>query len=230
VFNGRVTWAQATFAYCFLVLVPLVGIFFRRRWKLAGKSPIIGFFFGAALMFFAMIGCCVLAKASFPHYPNQDVSEWVANAFTLPAILAVMATFKWPPPNPERKAFFKRWAFVLVSAYVLGIGFTRWSTLWPHRRALPWSASEIHERSCTDMLLPDFDYYLKAKISRPEFLEYVGKFGLEKEIAAEEYGSGKNNDWWDPSGKVEAYSLAGKDWSMRAIYCRGYIYVHADRM
>jgi hypothetical protein len=178
-------------------------------------------------MFAAMIGCCALAMFCFPKYPSTPVPEWLANAFTLPAIIAVLICWWLPRPPAEQMKFFKKWTYILLIAYITGIGFTRWATIWPYRRALPWSASDIQERFSTDGLLPDFSYSLKAKISHAEFLEYVAKFQLRKTGSQALSGTSNGATTSNPFDGPETYSRESGDFSMRAAYSNGYIYVEA---
>ncbi|MFN7140236.1 MAG: hypothetical protein ACK4UN_12950, partial [Limisphaerales bacterium] len=139
------TWAQATFAYCFAVLVPVAGFLFAKRRRQQGRSGIGGFFLGSGAMFLALVGCCLLAVALFPKYPAVPTSEWLANAFTLPAIAVVLLILWWPRPAVDQKKLVVRWSAIFLAFYVAGVVFTFRMTLWPYRAALPWNAREIRE-------------------------------------------------------------------------------------
>lgn len=224
------TWAQTTFAYCFLILSPLAAILYRARSRRCGKSGVGAFFAGGTLMVVAMIGCCILAIKLFPRYPNQHVSEWVANALTLPAVLLVTWSFWFPCPAPELRPFLKRYTVIFLTAYVAGIGLTYWATLWPYRKDLPWSATQIEERYSTDGFLPDYDYRLKAKISETDFKEYVEHYRLKngsKHTCWLSSGSDAPANWCEP---VDCYFRQEGDWEMHVTYCRGFIYVVAMKL
>ncbi|MCP4782285.1 MAG: hypothetical protein GY903_30980 [Fuerstiella sp.] len=49
---------------------------------------------------------------------------------------------------------------------------------WPLRRALPWSASSIHEHSWDDGFLPDYTYHLRADLSCDQYMNYASRLDL----------------------------------------------------
>src|SRR5262245_37443272 len=127
------TWAQVTFAYCFGVLTPLVGILGAMRWKRMGRAGWKGFFIGSGLMGLAMFGCGLLAIFFFPHYPIEPVNEWLANSFTLPALAVALALF-WIPAckATEHKRFLWRCGWGVLAVYLTGLFLTYKFTEWPY--------------------------------------------------------------------------------------------------
>lgn len=70
------------------------------------------------------------------------------------------------------------------------------------RKMLPSSATNIHEYNWQSSFPPDYCYFLKAKISEKEFIEYRNKMGfLKYRDAIEIDWSGFNDigNWWNPS-------------------------------
>lgn len=177
------TWAQNTFLYCFPILIPTMGILMAGRFRQRGRSRFLGFIVGTFLGGMTFIGCCVVAKLCFPRYPLESISEWVANAFTLPMLGAgLLLTWRFPRLAPERKQFGRRWSVVIGVLYLGCVGIGYRATLWRYRTVLPWSASEIHDSNNWGALTSDGMYWLKARITRAEFDAYVAEFNLKPYI------------------------------------------------
>jgi hypothetical protein len=161
------TWAQNTFALCFLFLVPAMGFLLAGRFRQQGRSRFQGFVNGTFLGGMTFIGCCVLAKLCFPRYPHERISEWIANAFTLPLLgTGLLLAWFFPRIDSTQKQFSRRWSCILGVLYLgcVGLGFR--GTLWGFRTALPWSASEIHDCGDWSVMPADGVYWLKARITR----------------------------------------------------------------
>jgi hypothetical protein len=175
------TWAQNTFFYCFPILIPTMGILMAGRFRQRGRSGLLGFIAGTFLGGMTFIGCCVVAKLCFPRYPLELISEWVANAFTLPILgTGLLFTWRFPRLAPERKKFGRRWSVALGALYLGCVGIGYYAILPTYRTALPWSASEIHDSSNWGALPSDGIYWLKARITRAEFDAYVAEFNLKR--------------------------------------------------
>jgi hypothetical protein len=125
---------------------------------------------------------------------------------------------------------------VIVLTVLAGLAWA-WHELnvWPLRRALPWSATDIHEWSREDGFLPDYTYLLKAKITPEEFRSYVHARGLTPHAASREYEDqeswlgwqGRSGlPWWTPTDSLDTTFVAnyGREWTY-AKYEDGYIYV-----
>ena len=108
---------------------------------------------------------------------------------------------------------------------------------WNFRKKLPWSATDVHEWSMTDMFIGDYGYCLKAKMSEEAFLDYVQEFGLEKKKMPldNEYvhwsGSLHGEPWWDVSTNLDDTYMfidaQGDGWTL-AKYENGYLYLHSS--
>lgn len=99
--ESRMTWAQNTFALCFLILVPTMGLVTAACYRQRGRSRFSGFVAGTFIGGMTFIGCCLLAMLCFPRYPMEEISEWVANAFTLPLLGAcLLLTWFFPASGP----------------------------------------------------------------------------------------------------------------------------------
>lgn len=232
------TWAQGTFAYCFGILVPAVGIVTGRKRRREAKSWFLGFVLGSGTTFIAFVACCVIAHWCFPQYPNKQISELLANAFTLPIVVAGIAAV-WlvssRPPQPKR--FCYNASALLLALYLVGLGLCHYLFTWGFRQALPWSARDVHEAYWTDSLLPDYTYQLKARITEQQFREYISKFHLTPHTPTRTYSDDSpclswgnvqvsKADWWDPSKSLESTFVwqGGHTWTF-AKYERGYLYL-----
>jgi hypothetical protein len=232
------TWAQGTFAFCFGILVPMVGLVSAMRHKREGKSRFNGFVLGSGAMFLALAACSLLAILCFPKYPRQEVPELLANAFTLPGLAAAIAVIWLVPRKPIGSLWFCQMASVIaVVLYLAGVALCYEAFTWPFRRALPWSAHQVHEWYWTDTLIPDYSYQLKAKITEEEFRRYVTRFGLTPHTTNRRYSddlillrwdsaSGSGREWWDPSESLDS-TFVKQDrytWTF-AKYEHGYLFL-----
>jgi len=231
------TWAQGTFAFCFGILVPLVGFWCAKPLRQAKKPWFLRFLLCASAMFAAMLGCCALALLFFPHYPQQYVHEWLANAFTLPALLAGIALLRFiTRKDAVPESLFRQHRLKLIGIYALGICLTYNLLGWDFRKELPLLASDVHEHFYADGFLPDYSYFLKAKMSEQQFQRYIAKFKLTLHTPDRKYSEDLWLDWggshlaplswWDPGKTLEhTYVWEGGDTWTFAKYEHGYLYL-----
>jgi hypothetical protein len=248
------TWAQCTFAYCFLVFIPTMGAITARRYRKEGKSRFSGFVAGTFLGGITFIACCLLAKVSFPRYPAEPLSEWIANAFTLPMPAAcLLLAWRSPKIDVENGGISRRAALMIGVLYIGCVGLGLRATMWEFRTALPWSAREVHEYSWSSSIPADHTYWLKARITRPEFDAYITKWDLtlysrtppSSAVSPGQTDTNINRDdwrgpnwnthdpmlrkselsWWDPSPDLsETYFKAYRTGALQAKYEGGYLY------
>jgi len=211
------TWAQGTFAFCFGILVPLVGTLCAVRLKLEGQRWLKGFILGSGATFLGLVGCCFIAVFCYPHYPTrQHPPELIANAFTLPGFaVGVAALWAISDARNTSKRFCIFASVVMLAAYLGALGLCYEVFTWTFRKALPWSAGDVHEWYQTDTLLPDYGYQLKARVSERQFRDYIARFDLTPHTAARAYSDdmlwlrwnpapGFEEGWWDPSDSLDA--------------------------
>jgi len=232
------TWAQGTFAYCFGILVPVVGVLSALRLRRERRPWFKGFIFASGAMFLALVFCCLIAKLCFPHYSNQHPPELIANAFTVPSVVAGIAVIWYVSNTRLGSRRFCTFASALVLVlYLGGLLLCYEAFTWSFRKALPWSAREVHESYMTDTLLPDYGYQLKARITEKEFRDYIARFDLTPHTATRtysddlvclswRYGPGFEGGWWDPSDSLDATFVWQGDttWTF-AKYEHGYLYL-----
>lgn len=236
------TWAQCTFAFCFVVLIPAVGVLTAIRLKREGKSLLKGFFLGSGINLLTFVACCFIAHALFPRYPGQPVPELLANAFALPVPVAGVAVIWFVSRDRTKSRRFCLFSSAIVVAlFTIGVYLCYEGTLWSFRKALPSSAQDIHESYWTDTLLPDYDYKLKAKITEEEFRRYVAKFGLTPHTTTRKYSDlvvcldwaaspEFRRGWWDPSTSLDSTFVwqSNTVWTY-AKYERGHLYLQSLR-
>ena len=135
--------------------------------------------------------------------------------------------------------------FVLCQVALFALGFLLFGSGDPFPEAgestiswrthLPASATEIKESSWADGFLPDYDYYLRAKITEQEFDTFVGDLGLTPHTSDRIYSeesalswSGhllEDGSWWSPSSDLSGTFVeeGGTQWTY-AKYENGYLY------
>jgi hypothetical protein len=223
------TWSQGVFACCGGVLAPATGVLCAWRLRRQDGSPLKGFILGFGSVLCVMIAVSFLAILVFPGYPGEPVPEPTAISFTIPVLAAsILALWlvDWRQARTNRFPFLG--ASSLVVLYLAGILATYELFTWPYRKALPLSASEVNEYVWTDGFLPDFSYYLRARITEEQFLNYVARFKLAIDGKRELFAGPHEVPWWSPSsGAHEVYELENGDWSMEAIYDNGIMWVMA---
>ncbi len=99
----------------------------------------------------------------------------------------------------------RRWIVVSLLCAV-AIGWCARVVLVPEaRRALPWSASDVEESRQHNGFLPDYAYWLKAKLPKDEFDKYASRLGLPsysdedpEKSSFSIYAYDDRPVWWDP--------------------------------
>ncbi len=143
----------------------------------------------------------------------------------------------WRSTSPEPvKRKGRRWLLVLAILFVVGAGWFLWARphQWTFRRELPWSATEIRESYWTEGFLPDYNYYLKARITEKQFQDYLAKFELTPHTPERKYEDEEmwmewgyhSNSWWAPSESLEKTFVwqGGHTWTF-AKYENGNLYL-----
>jgi hypothetical protein len=82
------------------------------------------------------------------------------------------------------------------------------------RSSLPETAADVHEHAWADGFLPDYDYYLRARVTKPEFDKFVQDLGLTPHTTTRIYSESSCLSW---SGHLPADS----EWSGRHLRQRG---------
>lgn len=103
------------------------------------------------------------------------------------------------------------------------------------RTSLPATATEVKEHAWADGFLPDYDYYLRARITKPEFDKFVQDLELtphkDTRIYSESYPlswSGHltgDSEWWNPTDDLQGTFVreGGTTW-LYAKYEEGFLY------
>lgn len=232
------TWAQGTFAFGFGILVPAVGILGAMRLKREERNWIKGFTVAAGATLLALIGSCVVAVLLFPRYPHQQVPELLANAFTFPGVLVGIGSIWFVPRARAASRNFCAGASIIVAVlYIGGLAACYELFTWPFRKALPWTATDIHEWYWSETLLPDYSYYLKAKVTENQFRTYVARFGLTPHAPDRAYSESSiwlnwesapesDGGWWNPSDSLDTtFVREGHDTWTFAKFEQGYLYL-----
>ncbi len=104
------------------------------------------------------------------------------------------------------------------------------------RRHLPATATDIHEWAWADGFLPDYSYFLKARIAEAEFQQFVARLGLTPHTSDRKYSEHSNwlswssapgfdGDWWDASPSLASTFVSeGHDTWTFAKYENGFLY------
>ncbi len=115
------TWAQGTFAFCFGIVVPAVGVLCAARLKRERKPWFKGLILGSGATFLGLLGCCFIAVLCYPHYPTrQRPPELLANAFALPGVAAGIAAVWFVSDARSISRRFSIFASALVLLLYLG--------------------------------------------------------------------------------------------------------------
>ena len=103
------------------------------------------------------------------------------------------------------------------------------------RSSLPETATDVKEHAWADGFLPDYDYYLRARVSKIEFERFVQDLKLTPHTATRIYSepscmswSGhllEDGEWWNPTGDLEGTYVreGGTTWTF-AKYEDGFLY------
>ena len=222
-FNDEgVTESEFFFLYCGLVFVPITGLLCVGWIKKQVRPWLQHFVRGGVISLLSLILMEAFAKLIFPS--DQSLEGFVSGAsvvaMTIPVVVISLIFVVWE----ARTAGESRWvkttkAAILVMVYCfgvfygLGVGAPQEDSQWSYRTALPSSASEIEESFHTDPFFPDYSYWLRAKISKEQFFNYVEHFEL--------------SDRGGIDIGEHFYSAEKGDWRMSARYSDGYLEVNA---
>jgi hypothetical protein len=131
----------------------------------------------------------------------------------------------------------RRWLRILSILFVFGAVWFFWARpdQWRFRRELPWMTKDIHERYWSHGFLPDYSYYLKARITEEQFWRYIAKFKLTPHTSTRQYSESPDPwldwdpdpySWWNPSKSLDStFVWQGHDTWTFAKYERGYLYL-----
>lgn len=103
------------------------------------------------------------------------------------------------------------------------------------RSSLPETAADVHEHAWADGFLPDYDYYLRARVTKLEFEKFVQDLELTPHTATRIYSepsclswSGHllaDCEWWNPTDDLKGtYVKEGGTTWMFAKYENGFLY------
>ncbi|MES2464200.1 MAG: hypothetical protein V4671_26860 [Armatimonadota bacterium] len=104
------------------------------------------------------------------------------------------------------------------------------------RRALPTSATDIHEYDDTNYFLGEMSQCLKAKMPESEMPGFAARMGLTARYSTTTYGKlrfhwhgAEGASWWDPPDTLDGGYLTYKGTSNYSIakYENGYVYFTA---
>jgi len=133
-----------------------------------------------------------------------------------------------------------RLLYLIIFAYFIGCGPAK-DNEWGYKKSLPKGATEVKEFYWTDGFLPDYEYYLKARITRTDFLWYCDTFNLILHTDTSAYtddignlnlGGSIHSDslkhWWDTKTNMDSLFVwqRGDEWNI-ARYFGGYLYLYA---
>ena len=105
--------------------------------------------------------------------------------------------------------------------------------------SLPEKATEIEEWSWSDGFLPDYTYFMRARVSESGFTEFITKLDLTLHTASRSYSQDVsmlswhyspegNVAWWNPSESLqETYVSESSDTWTFAKYEGGFLYFHS---
>jgi hypothetical protein len=109
------------------------------------------------------------------------------------------------------------------------------STTISWRSSLPDTATDVKEHAWADGFLPDYDYYLRARISTVEFEKFVKDLELTPHATNRVYSESSclswsghllgDSEWWNPTESLEGTYVreGGTNWTF-AKYENGYLY------
>jgi len=233
-----VTWTQAVFAYCFVVIAPSAAVLAGICGHKNGRTIVHFISVGVAIIAVTVVSCFT-AMHAFPDYPSAHISEPLALLFTLPSLFASMLLVWFVSANTLSGRCWP-WlsAGVVLAIFLLGVTASYYLVTSPLRTGLPMSASDIREQCWSDGFLPDYAYHLRAKIPQSEFTQYAQRMGLRPYSRADDphkfswrnHGESEMR-WWDPAPAVT--SVYCSTWQYGGTYAKfenGYIYVYSFQM
>jgi hypothetical protein len=103
------------------------------------------------------------------------------------------------------------------------------------RSSLPETAADVHEHAWADGFLPDYDYYLRARVTKSEFEKFVQDLELTPHTATRTYSESSwlswsghllaDSEWWKPTEDLEGTYVkeGGTTWTF-AKYEDGFLY------
>ena len=124
----------------------------------------------------------------------------------------------------------------MVVCAAIAVWWIRGALQWDFRRELPWSASDVHEAVWEEGFLPDYQYCLKARITRAEFDAYARRLALTPATSGRVYDDEDDwsdltcppgdHPWWTPPPTRDGWLIAqsGHTWTTAA-YHDGYLYL-----
>lgn len=188
------TIAQGAFALFLLACVPGYAVCGGWSCTPTARGWWGGLWRGAAGGLLGLLVASLVAILRHPDYPRLGPPEHTALLYLVPAFAIAIANclalarygaaHAVPNVAPERLATFQRRARRLLVGGTLLAGVLivgRYQLfVWPPHRALPWSATEVHEEAETEWLLPDYGYELSARITPAAFEDYLRDVGLDE--------------------------------------------------
>ena len=81
----------------------------------------------------------------------------------------------------------------------------QWLNTWEFKKALPFGAYEVYEWIRQESLLPDYAYFLKARISKEQFQDYLAALEMKDLLhtSTSKYEDGTAGLNWSPSMGVD---------------------------
>lgn len=138
--------------------------------------------------------------------------------------------------------FKSQFTYLLFLSWIFLLGCnSKEDNEWGYRKLLPKSASDIKEIYWRDGFLPDYEYYLRANISRQEFIKYCDTLCLNLHLDSSKYsddisnlntGGAAQNDklkgWWDTKTNHDSLYVwqKGDEWNI-VRYFNGCVYLYA---
>lgn len=223
-------WIEGALKATFIIQLLCFGLGGARIYYKQEKPAIKGFLIGAIGVGISMTAMWWLFNSLYQDAEKQAMPFTTAAIFLCfpivcgAAILAILIHFRSGQNNLRKiELLFP----VLFS--VGGIFFSYYLYASYFRRNLPWSATEIHEYCWEDGFLPDYECYLKARVTREQFSDYIGSNNLDsgKNCRFENTVRNAKIDWWDPpfeSGTCFLKRETGTN--VTATYHSGFLYLH----
>jgi hypothetical protein len=221
------TWAQGMFFYCGAVIAPVAGFFAARQAKERLGRTVLQFLVGMCSVWGCLVLGALVVRTLHPAYPSKPESEWLIIAFTLPALVVALLAWRFfPTRDSSADSPVLRRSLSLLFLYMVGIAITFTFFAWPYRQRLPWMAYGVRDSAIEELFLPDFAYFMRARIPREEYLKYVQKYGLSEDTTAAPQAEEPRVAWWQPPRKPElTYTRVDRSWRMTADFFEGVMHV-----